>query len=65
MDSVTLWARALWKAAIPCTLITLALGAITTSLPVSSPGVAQTADLSTDLETTLMASVSLDNDFDW
>jgi hypothetical protein len=65
IDALTLWGRALWKAAVPCVGLMLVLGVATTRMPGSSPTVAQSDDLSTELETTLMASVSLDNTFDW
>lgn len=63
IDGVTLWAQALWKAAVPCTLLMLFLGAFT--LPSTPQQTAQTEDLGDDLETTLMASVSFDNTLDW
>ena len=63
-DDATLWARALWKAAVPCTTLML-LMAVVTVFSEAAPRTVETADLQTQLETTLMASVSLENDLTW
>lgn len=65
VDGLTLWAKALWRAAIPCTVLMIVLGFLTVQAPAPSSETAQAEDLSAELETTLMASVSLDNNFDW
>jgi len=64
VDSVTLWARALWRAAIPCVAISVFLLAWAASTPAPSASTT-TDDLGQQLETTLMASVSVDNDYSW
>jgi hypothetical protein len=63
-DSVTLWARALWRAAIPCVALMLLLSIWATVTPQQSTS-ASTDDLGAELQTTLMASVSVDNEFSW
>ncbi|MCU0771441.1 MAG: hypothetical protein MUE94_06685 [Verrucomicrobia bacterium] len=63
-DGLTLWVRALWRAAIPCAAAMLGLAVWTAYTPV--PHVPnETADLDTQLETTLMASVSIENELAW
>ena len=65
IDSVTLWARALWRAAIPCVGVMVLLSAWAIQTPEQSISTAGVDDLGLELETTLMASVSVDNDFSW
>lgn len=64
LDSLALWARALWRGAIPCIALTLLLSvwAIRTPEPTAPP---ETADLGSELESTLMASISIENDLLW
>ncbi len=63
-DPMRLWVCALWRAAIPCVLATLALAAWAVFAP--GPSVStDVADLDAQLETTLMASVSIDNELAW
>jgi hypothetical protein len=64
LDVLTLWARALWRAAIPCVAVALLFSVWATQTPEQALPT-ETADLGSELETTLMASVSLDNDFSW
>jgi hypothetical protein len=64
LDVVSLWARALWRAAIPCVAVTLLFSVWATQTPGTTTPT-ETADLGADLETTLMASVSFDNDLAW
>jgi len=64
LDVVALWTRALWRAAIPCVAITLIFSVWATHTPEQALP-AQTADLSLELESTLLASVTLDNDLLW
>lgn len=54
IDLSALWARALWRAAAPCVVLTLALGAW--SFFAANPG-AGTEDLSQDFEQTMLAVV--------
>ena len=64
LDAVTLWARALWRAAIPCVAVALLLAVWATHTPgEGTPG--ESTDLGTELESTLMASVSFENDLAW
>lgn len=65
IDSVTLWARALWRGAIPCVAVMVLLSAWAIQAPEPSTASAAVDDLGLELETTLMASVSVDNDFSW
>ena len=65
IDSVTLWARALWRAAIPCVAVAVLLSAWAIQTPEPSAQSAGVDDLGLELETTLMASVSVDSDFSW
>lgn len=64
LDVLTLWARALWRATIPCVAVALLFCVWATHTPEQSTAT-QTVDLGSELETTLMASVSLDNDLSW
>lgn len=64
IDRVSLWARALWRGAIPCVAVTVLLSVWAASPPRESASV-EGGDLGAELETTLMASVSLDNGYSW
>lgn len=64
LDVLTLWTRALWRAAIPCMAVALLFSVWAIQTPDQALPT-ETADLGSELETTLMASVSLDNDFSW
>lgn len=57
-DGAALWARALWRGAVPCVAVTLVLTALSFTLVSSdtSPN-ASSADLSQQFEQTLFASV--------
>jgi anti-sigma-K factor RskA len=63
-DAMTLWVRALWRAALPCLAITVVLFGWAIASPGQAPS-SGTANLSAALETTLMASVSFDNELSW
>jgi len=64
VDSLTLWVRALWRAAIPCCAIVVLLFAWgVASSSESAP--TETSDLGSHLETTLMASIPVDNELSW
>ena len=63
-DVLALWVRALWRAAIPCVAVMLLFAAWATA-PTPPAAAHETADLGVELESTLMASVSLDNDLPW
>jgi hypothetical protein len=66
IDPLTLWVAALWRAALPCLAIMLLLFGWAAANP--KPGEAApapAADLGSDLETTLLASVSFDNELSW
>lgn len=70
IDTLAVWTRALWRASIPCVAVMLlfTVWAIRTPESTTSPDLVNLsvdADLGDDLETTLMASVSLDNDLPW
>ena len=54
MDATFLWARALWRAAVPCVAITMVLGAFS-FLP-STSNADQTQDLSASYEHAMRAS---------
>jgi len=64
VDRFTLWANALWRAAIPCVAVTLLISVWTMGSPEQTTAT-ETADLGSQLETTLMASVSVDNNLAW
>lgn len=64
IDNVTLWGRALWRAAVLCIGVMVFLSMWATYTP-KPPATATADDLGLELETTLMASVSVDNDFSW
>jgi hypothetical protein len=63
-DRLVLWVHALWRAAIPCVALTLLLALWGAGTPAQTT-TAETADLGTELETTLMASVTLETDLAW
>ena len=66
MDPLTLWITALWRAALPCVAIMIFLFVWTKVSP--SPGDSapvSAANLGSDLETTLLASVSFENELSW
>lgn len=64
VDVLSLWARALWRAAIPCLAITMLFFAWSASNP--HPSNAEiSASLDTQLESTLMASVTIESDLSW
>ena len=65
LDRLTLWTRALWRAAIPCVVVTLLIIVWPGLSPDTSAPAVETADLGTSLESTLMASVSIENDLAW
>ncbi len=54
-DFATLWARALWRAAVPCVAVAIVLGAWT-FIP-HNTGVSNTEDLSQHFEQALLADV--------
>jgi len=57
-DVAAFWARALWRAAVPCVAVTLLLAALSFSLVSSdSASNASTENLSQQFEQTLFASV--------
>jgi len=64
-DGVTLWARALWRAAIPCLAVAVVIALWPGPSGPSGAAPNETADLSVTLESTLMASVSMDNNLAW
>ncbi|HUA67615.1 MAG TPA: hypothetical protein VMA13_03625 [Candidatus Saccharimonadales bacterium] len=53
-NNLALWVRGLWRAAVPCLVIALLLGAWTLLNPVTSTG---TVNLSQNFENTLLAAV--------
>jgi len=56
-DSSTLWARALWRAAVPCVAVTLVLAALSfTFVSSDSPSNVSSDDISQQFEETLFAS---------
>lgn len=64
LDVLTLWSRALWRAAAACMVVTLLFCVWATH----DPGQAvptETTDLGATLENTLLASVSLESDLSW
>jgi hypothetical protein len=66
MDPLTLWVTALWRAALPCVAIMVLFFVWTRTSP--GPGEsapAPVANLGSDLETTLLASVSFENELSW
>lgn len=68
LDTIGLWTRALWRAAVPCVAVMLLFSVwpLTTTAPdAATTTVVDTADLGVELETTLMGSVSVDNDLIW
>lgn len=64
MDALTLWARALWRAAVPCVVVMFLLS-IWVAFNPGQTNQTTTANLGTELESTLMASVSFDNELSW
>ena len=62
-DSLALWARAFWRAAVPCVAVVLLLGFCAFFLPVEKPvattvaSSTSTTELSQDFENTLLAAV--------
>lgn len=61
VDHCTLWARALWRAAAPCVVVMLLLGAWSFFTP---PASSSATDLSQQLEQTLLAAVDQDQPAD-
>jgi len=57
-DSVTLWVRGLWRAAVSCAAISMLMSAWALFNPAASSA---TDDLSQSFETTLLASVDLND----
>lgn len=56
-DGSALWARSLWRAAVPCVAVTLVLAALSfTFVPADSASSAGSEDLSQQFEQTLFAS---------
>ena len=53
------WSRALWRAAGPCVAVAILFGVWSTFTPAETT---VSTDLSQDLEQTVLASVTLDND---
>jgi hypothetical protein len=64
LDGWGLWARALWRATVPCVAVTLLLSAWSFFAPVSP---AFSSDLSQEIENTVLAAVEQDqsNDSTW
>ncbi len=60
-DVWALWARALWRAAVPCVAITLVLGAWALFAPVTRPPV---TDFSQQFESTLLAAADQEQNAD-
>lgn len=62
-DTLTLWAQALWRAAVPCVAVVLLLGATSFFAPqetaTTETAVAAATELTQDFENTLIASVDL------
>ena len=60
-DTLTLWAGALWRAAVPCMAVVMLLGVTSFFVPRETPATetvtAASAELSTDFEGALLASV--------
>ena len=56
-DGWALWARALWRATVPCVAITLLLSAWSFFAPVPTP---VSSDLSQEIENTVLAAVEQD-----
>jgi hypothetical protein len=54
-DIAALWARALWRAAVPCVAVTVLLGAFS-FMPTSATNAINEEDLSQTFEQTLLAS---------
>ena len=67
LDTVAWWTRALWRAAVACVVVMLMFSAwpVATPNPSTPSNVTEVADFSIDLQTTLMASVDMDNDLIW
>jgi hypothetical protein len=54
-DAAALWARALWRAAVPCVAVTLLLGAL--SFVPAESDTAMTTDLSDNYEQAMLVSL--------
>jgi hypothetical protein len=61
-DPTALWARALWRGAVVCLLLTLLFGALSLVLPRSH---AAANDLSQEFEKTMLSAVNQDSDAVW
>jgi hypothetical protein len=55
-DLATLWARALWRAAVPCVAVTVLLGAFSFMPASTTTNSTNEEDLSQTFEQTLLAS---------
>jgi hypothetical protein len=64
VDGLTLWGRALWRAALSCVVAMLVLAGWAFYTPNPAPA-SDTLDLAVQLETELMASVSIEGDLTW
>jgi hypothetical protein len=56
VDHAALWARALWRAAIPCVAVTMLLGALSFVPTSSTDNASNEEELATTFEQTLLAS---------
>ena len=56
VDIAALWARALWRAAVPCVAVTVLLGAFSFMPTSTTTNVTNEEDLSQTFEETLLAS---------
>jgi hypothetical protein len=65
VDDSALWARALWRAAVPCVALTIILTTLSFTLVSSDPTttVATTEDVSEQFEAALLASADQWEDF--
>ena len=64
VDTLALWVRALWKAAVPCVAVMILFLTWTAVEPSTSDN-AINASLDNQLESTLMASVTIESDLSW
>lgn len=64
VDALALWVRALWKAAVPCVAVTILFLTWAVVEPSTSDN-AVNASLNNQLESTLMASVTIESDLSW
>ena len=64
VDSLAIWVRSLWKAAVPCLAVAMLFFAWSATQS-GSLTIEDSASLDTQLESTLMASVTIDSDLNW